>query len=135
MFPLLRWLSILGLLVVACATATPGAKPDDMSAAQHEREAQAHAAIAEQHAAEYQPNAAATRERCRAGVGEAAGSGAATGEVCWTSVANPTETHLRQAEEHRRQAADHRAASAVLRDADARACAGIAPADRDISPF
>jgi hypothetical protein len=128
-----RWLSILGLVATACATTSPGTKPDDMSAAQHEREAQAHAAMAEQHAAQYQPAAAATGERCRAGVGE--GPSADTGEVCWTSVANPTETHLRQAEQHRRQAAEHRAASAALRDAEARACIGIAPADRDISPF
>jgi hypothetical protein len=135
MFRSLWWLSILGLVATACATATPGAKPDDMSAAQHDREAQAHAEIAEQHAAQYQPNAAATREGCRARLGEAAQGAAATGEVCWTSVANPTETHLREAEEHRRQAAEHRAASAALRDAEERTCIGIAPADRDTSPF
>ncbi len=32
-------------------------------------------------------------------------------------------------------AADHRQAAAALRDAETRSCAGIAPADRDMSPF
>jgi hypothetical protein len=32
-------------------------------------------------------------------------------------------------------AADHRAASSTLRDAEARACVGINPSDRDISPL
>ena len=43
--------------------------------------------------------------------------------------------HLAVAEQHRKMAADHRAASQALRDAEARACAGISEADRDMSPF
>lgn len=39
------------------------------------------------------------------------------------------------AEEHRRAAAAHRAASQALRDAEARACAGLDAGDRDESPF
>jgi hypothetical protein len=56
-------------------------------------------------------------------------------DVCWTSVRNPTAAHLAAAQEHARQAAAHRAASAALREAEARACVGIAPGDRDMSPF
>jgi hypothetical protein len=39
------------------------------------------------------------------------------------------------AEEHRRTAAQHREASADLRAAEERACVGVAPEDRDMSPF
>jgi hypothetical protein len=109
-----------------------------MSAAQHDREAQAHARVAEQHAAQYDPNATTTQERCRARAGGAARAGvdfADYTDICWTSVTNPTETHLRQAAEHRRHADDHRAGSAALREAEARACVGINPDDRDTSPF
>lgn len=56
-------------------------------------------------------------------------------EVCWTSTANPTAEHLEAAREHARRAAEHRAASRELRVAEARACTGVAPADRDTSPF
>ena len=41
----------------------------------------------------------------------------------------------RAAEFHRKRAAEHRAASQALRDAEARACVGIAESDRDRSPF
>lgn len=130
---IIGWSSILGLSV-ACATATPGARPHDMSAAGHEHEAEEHAATAATHMGQYDSSADTTRERCRVG----AGPGARASEnfaVCWTSVTNPTDTHLRQAEEHARHAADHRAASKALQDAEARACGGIDLHDRDMSPF
>jgi hypothetical protein len=129
----ISWTSILGLALVGCASTTPGARPHDMSAVQHEREGQAHAGTAEAHAGQYDPNATVSRTRCTARGGRRGGDfGAAT---CWTSLSNPTAEHLRAAEEHRRHAADHRAASAALRDAEARACDGISPDDRDLSPF
>ena len=53
----------------------------------------------------------------------------------WTSAENPTEESRREATRHRQMAADHRAASQALRDAEARACAGLREADRDMSPF
>ena len=55
--------------------------------------------------------------------------------VEWTSVTAPTDANRRAVEEHRRRAAEHRAASAALRGAEARACVGISPEDRDGSPF
>jgi hypothetical protein len=125
---LIQLISVLGMMTAACGgTTSRGAKPHDMSAAQHEREAQAHAGTAEEHAGQYDPQAATTQKQC--------GPGSHGPGVCWTSINNPTEQHLQAAEEHRRHAAEHRAASAALREAEARACAGIPPDDRDISPF
>lgn len=112
------------VVLAACASSTPGARPHDMSAAQHERSAEEHARLGKAQARHYDPKATATSTVC----------GAQT-RICWTSVENPTAEHLRAAEEHRRHAADHRAASAALRYAEATACAGIDPDDRDISPF
>ncbi len=125
--------SILGLALAACGTTSPGTRPHDMSAAQHEHEAEAHANMGEQHEARYDPDAVTRRDHCRARVGGTARLD--IGGICWTSVANPTETHLEQAKEHRRLATEHRAASAALREAEARACAGISMEDRDMSPF
>lgn len=117
--------SILGL-TAACAS-TPGARPHDMSTAQHEREGQSQAAAAEADAAKYNSNAPVGNARCQP---SAPGS-----EPCWTSITNPTADYLRSAEKHRIQAADHRAASAALREAESRACVGISPGNRDMSPF
>jgi hypothetical protein len=100
-----------------------------MSVAQHEREAEAHARSAEAHEDQFDPDAG-TR-----GCFRAAGRRANPGGICWTSVRNPTAVHLAAAEAHRRHAAGHRAASAALREAEARACTGVAPDDRDMSPF
>ena len=55
--------------------------------------------------------------------------------TCWISVSNPTAERLSEAEHHRQYAADHRAASAALGAAEAGACAGLGPDDRDASPF
>lgn len=127
----LCWISALAF-TAACAS-TPGASPHDMGAAQHSGEAQVHAAAADTHVAQYDANAAVERTRCLRKGGHSAG--ADLDGACWTSVTNPTTEHLRVAEEHRRHAADHRAASTALRDAEARACAGISAEDRDMSPF
>lgn len=108
-------------LAVGCAPRTPGANPHDMSAAQHEKMASEEHAEAEAHSARYD------RNPCGAG-----GSGA---DVCWTQTVSPTKEQLEQAEEHKRRAAEHRAASQALRDAEARACAGIRDEDRNTSPF
>lgn len=126
-----------GALVAACAGKTPGAEPHDMSAAAHEREVGEHAGAGEQHANKYDPKADIQRTWCtpppgatRPGLNATAVEG-----ICWDSVQNPTESHLYEAQAHKRHAADHRAASVALRDAEARACTGIAAADRDMSPF
>lgn len=118
--------ALLGLAVASCTSATPGARPHDMSTARHEKRVAAHARKAEQHADRYDPNATLARERCRLPVRSSASINYADfGYSCWTSFTNPTDKHKSQAEEHRRHAADHRAASAALREAEARACGGI----------
>jgi hypothetical protein len=119
--------SVLVIALAACGSSTPGARPHDMSAAEHERAATEHAQAAEAHAGHDEPNARARATGCSPTLSRP--------PICWTSIENPTAEDQRSAEEHRRLAAEHRAASAALRDAEARACNGIADEDRDISPF
>lgn len=115
-------LYVIVVLLAGCAS-TPGAKPHDMSTAQHEAAATAHQSEADPHAAAYDPNAQQAQTRC-------AGRGG-----CWTSVVNPTAEHKADAEKHRKMAADHRAAAQALRDTESQACTGISDDDRDMSPF
>lgn len=123
----------IALSALSCAT-TPGSRPHEMSAAQHEAAAQQVDAAASGHASQYDPTATVTRQRCVPVAGGARRADVVV-DPCWTSVTNPTDAHRREADEHRRHAADHRAGSAALREAEGRACAGIDPDDRDISPF
>jgi hypothetical protein len=99
-----------------------------MSAAAHEAEAQQAENAATWHQKQYDPYAGRPTGPC---VPAASGGSA----PCFTQVANPTAEHLRAAEILRKHAAEHRAASKVLRDTEARACAGVASEDRDLSPF
>jgi hypothetical protein len=92
-----------GALALSACASTPGAKPADMSTAQHEQAAASHEGESSPHLAAFDPNAKQTKEMC---TGRAQTQGA-----CWTSVTNPTEAHKADAEKHRKMAADHRAAS------------------------
>jgi hypothetical protein len=121
-------LALLGLLpLLACAP--KGSRPHDLSEAQHEAEAARQENAAAAHAEEYDPTAEAAVTRCNP-----SWSGHSY-PICWTSVTNPTQEHLRAAERARKAASAHRAASSALAAAEAQACRGIAPDDRDISPF
>ncbi len=115
-------------MVGACASTTPGARPHDMSAEQHEAEAKKHDTEASSHASSYDPSATTSKTECDA-------IAAKSGKPCWTSSANPTAEHKKEAEAHAKMAADHRAASKALRDAEEKACGDLATADRDESPF
>lgn len=117
----------LGLLGFCMACASAGTRPDDMSAAAHDVEAEAHQRAAAQQEVLAAPTHTEVETRC---VGKAAVSG-----ICWTSTRVVTDEHKRIADEHRRIAAEHRAASATLRDAEAKSCTGVDPSDRDLSPF
>lgn len=119
---LLATILLAGL--AGCTSTTPGARPHDMSAAQHQREAENEAVAADRDAAKYDPNARAIVQGC-----------GPYDDVCWRSKRNPTAEYRRMADEHRRAAAEHRAASAALRETEARACVGVGTEDRDISPF
>lgn len=124
---ILTTLALGSSALIACAS-TPGAKPSDMSAAQHEQAAAAQEAQATAHASQYGPNAQVTP-------GVTSAQCAFTNAGCWSATANPSQQHLNDAEKHRRMAADHRAASQALRDAESWACTGVSADDRDTSPF
>lgn len=109
--------------VLGCAS-TPGARPHDMSEAQHQAAASNEEVAAASHGEEYDPAAKQTVEKCGPGK-----------RACWTSIENPTAEHQRDAEKHRKMAADHRAAAQALRDAENQSCAGLSDEDRDMSPF
>jgi hypothetical protein len=113
------------VVVLACACA-PAVDPHSMSTASHERSARKEDAEAKKDQAQFDPDATVDSPRC---------SRLMLGSACWTSFSNPTEDHLRMADEHRHHAAEHRKASAVLRDAEAKSCAGVSDDDRDQSPF
>lgn len=116
----------------ACASSSEGTAPHDMSAAEHDEMAAAEEVLANEHAAKYDPNAVRERPICSGVLARKSGG---SSDVCWGSVTNPTGTHQVSAEERRRLAAEHRAASQALRDAEARACAGLGEDERDTSPF
>lgn len=125
------WLfSLVAAAVPACGSPA-GTHPHDMSASQHEQAAAQTDEAATAHARRYDPGARADLRRCAANGSPTRGSTT----VCWTSVENPTDEHRREAEAYRALAAQHRQASAELRAAEKTACAGIAAADRDMSPF
>jgi len=118
-----RWLAF-SLWLAACA---PAVQVHGAGAAQHDRAAAQEEQAASDHEKQYRPDA--IKAACSS-PGERP-----AGVVCWASASNPTEQHLRESERHRALAAAHRAASSALRAAEATACAGVAPQDRDMSPF
>ena len=115
-------------LLIACAST--GTRPSDMAATAHDSAASAESASASDHLSQFSPGSAPYLERCPGATGL---NGPRV--PCWTSQANPSARHLREAEDHGRMATAHRAAAQSLRDAEAQACSGLQPADRDISPF
>ncbi len=113
-------------IALGCGSAAR-TQPHAMSATEHEAAASQEQQASAGHGEQYDATASATEKSCS----PARGGGA----VCWTSVANPTAEHAKEAEQHRALAAQHRAASEALRSAEASACAGIPEEDRDLSPF
>jgi hypothetical protein len=123
--------AVAATLLAACATA-PSAPPRHASAAEYDALAAQEDLQAKLEESKFVPAAGEVIvERC--GGGNAAVAGYA--QTCWTEYKNPTRYHLDEAERHRARAADDRARSKGMRDAEARACAGIGDADRDMSPF
>jgi hypothetical protein len=129
-FPIL---SLAGLVMSACGSVvgpSAGAQPHDMSQTGHEQAASRESAEANAHPGQYDSAAMSSQEHCGT-----LPQGFGVIEPCWTSVANPTVAHRRMAEEHQRAAAEHRAASRALQVAEEQSCVGVAPRDRDVSPF
>lgn len=114
--------------LLLCACATPGAKPGDMSRSGHEAAAQEEERLATGHESQYDPGGLGMGPPCPTAVRSGY-------DACWSSVVNPTEKHRNQADRHRKYAANHRAASVALREAEARACGGLAEGDKEMSPF
>lgn len=114
---------VLGLLLAGCGSSStsPAAHPHARSAIAHDREAASHEATAVEHRARYEP-----------GIADPCDPRLAT---CWNAMRTSNERHGPEAEQHARLAAEHRRASAALREAEARACAGLPATDRDMSPF
>lgn len=115
--------TVLGLfgyaLILACAPKVP-----DTSASEH-----AAAAIREDEQArvheQARKEAAESAPPCTDGV---------VAIPCWT-IGGPVEKHERAVRLHERLAQQHRASAQALRDAEAESCVGLAPSDRDVSPF
>lgn len=112
----------LGLsgLLAGCALA-PGAKPEDMGADAHEREAVAHSDMARKHAGE---------ESASVSSNEGLGS-----HTPWGASAAPSETHDVRAERHRLHAEDHLVAAETLREVEEDACGSVPPGVRGSCPL
>lgn len=118
-------------VIFATSCATGGTGPHEQSAAAHEQAAlkAEQAAAAEEAQVQSNPQSRCGREHS-AGTNSGANS---SPSPCWTPSSN--KAHLEDAERQRKAAAAHRKGSAALQQAESAACAGIDPADRDISPF
>lgn len=123
----MRALSLVSVaLVMACAATERPAKPQHASAIGHEEAARRDDEASAAHLREADASAARNLAQCRFAKPSAA--------TCW-DAREQSQEHVEMAERHRRAAAEHRATSHGLRAAEARACAGVAPDDRDMSPF
>lgn len=114
--------------LTACG-APAGTHPHDMSTTGHEAAARDEDRESAEHMSQYDPSATIGARSGARGCTEAF-----TGS-CWSWESNPTAGQREQAAQHHRIAEEHRAAAQSLRDAEARACAGISEADRETSPF
>lgn len=115
------------VLVVGCGSSTTN--PHAMSTTRHDEAAESRDRGIATTEADCQ---AKRRNELTAGPGVPT-SAAVDSEQLYTPCWHASDRRVIDA--HTRAAADHRAASQALRDAESNACAGIAPEDRDLSPF
>ncbi len=120
----------VALTLAACAGA-PTAQNSEVVAEQHEQAAVKNDQLAVAQVAKYDPAARQNKGKCVVKGGREDGDV----EVCWSSVVNPTEDHLKKAQRYQKLAEAQRAASQKLRDAEGGACLGVSELDRDMSPF
>lgn len=113
-------------VLLACAS-SPSTPPHAMSAAEHEAAARREEQSSAEHRARYDPQAWQDRT-CPPRYGSLT-------PICWADTRNPTARHLDEAARRHEEAEQHRDASRALRDAEAAACAEVAPSDREWSPF
>jgi hypothetical protein len=117
-----------GGLVAACAASQPGVKPDEMSASQHREAAQHERKLAQESADRYDPAAGRSSAMAPAGSAE-------TGVVFPTSVYNPTEGWLRDADKHREHARQHEHAAATLEKFEEAECREFPESTRAACPL
>lgn len=115
---------VLAFSVSACATVSPGSRPDDMSAAEHRATAERHAAEAAKSDALFDPAAKATRSP-----DEREDFGA------YEEVYNPTKVNLEIAEKHREHSRQHRAAATALETFEKQECRGFSTPVRASCPL
>lgn len=122
----MRWAKLLIVVFVAgCASQAPGTRPDAMSASEHRAHARAHESAAEQHQAQYDPDA------------EVRQSGSPTTSEFEYDIKtyNPTASHRYKAEDEREIAREHRTAARTLESYTAAECAEFPPATRPVCPL
>jgi hypothetical protein len=127
-------LSITGHLLIVlvgivatlgCATVAPGARPDDMSAAEHRAAAKRDALKADEHGAKYDPDQNVIHT-----------SFEHHDELYFPErVYNPTEEHLRHAEKYRDYARQHEEAARQLEKYEERECAALPKSTRVVCPL
>lgn len=122
------------MFLVSCASS--GTEPHAMTAAKHEETARNEEAASQEHQKQYDPSQTVAPQG--GSFGQYVGCPGSPAAMCfpgWSSVRNPTESHLADARRHAELAARHRAASQELRGVEARTCNNISAGDRDMSPF
>ncbi len=123
-FQFMAALATAGLAVlVVPGCATPGTRPDDMSADEHRAAAAHEEGESEHHADQYDPDAE-VGQAIRAGEYEFA-----------ETYYNPTENHQRSAERHKTHAAEHLAAAKALEGFEQAECASFPPKTRAVCPI
>ncbi len=136
--------SLLSVLILGAASgcATPGSRPDDMSASAHAASADEAAKRATGHRESYDPEAREVRTRLRSYgaygydlYGLSYGYGGYSDLYWEVEVYNPTRRHLARAKREEKHATDHRAAAEVLERFEAGQCSAFPPETRAASPL
>ncbi len=120
---------ILIAATVGCGAGAPAVKPDDMGAAEHRQQATQERAEAAEHARRYDPGAARPVPMTPISTG-------ADGTYLFpTSIYNPTETHLSEADRHRAHARQHEKAAQALERFEEAECHAFPPSSRAACPL
>jgi len=130
-FRILTAAIIVGAGLAGCATTAPGSKPDDMSAKMHRATADRLNARAEEHEAQYDPNAQATR----IGTRSTGGARSEADFIDYETTYNPTEGHLAKAHELHGHAEQHRHAAATLEAFEEAECGNFSKKVRVACPL
>jgi len=109
----------------------PSTQPEAAGAAEHRAAAAREEQRLSRHEELYDPDARQSIRRCD----PARANRIPREPICWIETINPTAVHLQEIESHRMRAVEHRRSARELRAVEEQVCAGLAPDDRDVSPF